>query len=148
MAGTQQGFDAAGFRDAIRFAMNMGLPETESERATFRWNPARTFTTDDPAGLPYDWTDTPATETVHADVQVPVAIEFGAQAAAGTDTPVGQIDTSRAVLTVLDEDYQQIVGANEVVLGGNTYDIDFVAPPLGLFEVTVYQIYASARDES
>jgi hypothetical protein len=35
-----------------------------------------------------------------------------------------------------------------VLLGQNTYVVDFVAPPIGLFNVTIYQMYCSARDES
>lgn len=152
MAGTTDsraaGFNAAAFRDAIRFAMNMGLPNATEERATFKWNTVRTYTTADPAGSPYDYTATPATSVAHADVAIPVAVEFSARPAGSRDTSVGQFDSSRAVITVLDEDYALIVGADQVLLGGNTYEIQFVGPPVALFDVTIYQIYCDARDES
>jgi hypothetical protein len=152
MAGTTDsraaGFDAAGFRSAIRFAMNMGLPNATSERATFKWSTVRTFATADPAGSPYDFSSTPTASVTHADVLIPVAVEFSARPAGSRDTAVGQFDSSRAVLTVLDEDYALVAGADLVLLGQNTYEIQFVGPPVGLFDVTIYQLFCDARDES
>lgn len=142
------GFDATAFRAAVRATMVMGLPNATADKATFRWTTVETFDVEDPAHNPYDWTDTPATSVAHADVQVPVAVEFAARPAASLDTPVGQFDAARVEITVLDVDYVLIEGANEVLLGENTYDIDFVGPPGGLFGVDVYSIYATARDET
>lgn len=142
------GFDAAGFRNAIRQTMVMGQPNAVEERATFQWTTESSYAQEDPAHNPYSWDDTPVVSTSHADVQVPVAVEFSARPAASVDTSVGQFDTSRAVITILDSDYALITGADKVLLGGNTYVIDFVAPPLGLFEVTIYQMFCSALDET
>lgn len=142
------GFNAAEFRDAIKFAMNMGLPETESERATFRWNVDRTFAVADSGGVPFSKAEVPVTEVEHDDVQVDVAVEFTNVRGADITNAVGQFNTARAVITVLDEDYALIEGANMVLLGGNTYDIKFVRPPVGLFAVTVYQLDCEARDET
>ena len=148
MAGSNPAFDAGAFRTAIRDAMNMGLPANVSERATFKWNVERTFNTADPAGNPYDWGTTPATTTTHPDVQIPVAVEYTSRASESGANAIGQFDPSRVTLTILDEDYALVEGANEVLLGGNSYLVRYVAPPLGLFEVTVYQVFAEARDES
>jgi hypothetical protein len=148
MAGTDAGFDATEFRDAIRFAMRMGAPEDPSERATFRWTKQQTFAVADVGGSTYDWSATPASTTQHPDVQVDVAVEFSARPAATRDEAAGQFDESRVTLTLLDEDYANVRGASEVILGGNTYNIDFVGPPMGLFEVTVYSVFCTARDES
>ena len=148
MAGTNPGFNAAAFRTAIIDAMTMGLPSETQDRATFRWNKERTFNTVDPAGTPYDLTAAPLTDTTPDDVLIPCAVEFSARPAGSLDTTVGEFDTSRVVITVLDEHYPQVEGADGVLLGQNTYEIQFVAPPIGLFEVTVYQVYAVARDES
>lgn len=148
MAGTDPRFNATKFRDAIVFAMNMGLPSATSERATFKWLPVREFTTKDRSNRPYDWTDAPVTEEIHADVQIPVAVEYVARGSQSRDTAVGRMDPSAATLTVLDIHYPQIQGATQVEFDGNTYDIVFVAPPVGLFDVTVYQIHVAARDES
>lgn len=146
MVGTDPRFNAAAFRSAIKNTMRMAAPADVSDRATFRWRPARTYTYDDPASRPYNWTATPVSETVPADVQVDVAVEF--TGGSERQTALGQFDASKVTLTLLDEDYEQVRGADEVLLGGNTYEVDFVAPPIGLFDVTVYQVFCSARDES
>lgn len=150
MAGTNPNFSATEFREAITFAMTMGLPENEQERATFRWTSTKTFTNAvDPTGSPYDFDEVPATTTTHDDVRIPVAVEFFAlRTASEGGTPLGSFNTPKAVLTVLDTDYPSIEGADQVLLGGNTYTIDFVAPPLGLFDATIYQIYCTALDEA
>lgn len=142
------GFNADAFRTAIRNTMVMGLPNATLEKPTFRWNTERTYAIEDPQDNPYSWDAAPVTVTAHADVQVPVAVEFAARPAGSQDTSIGQFDATRVTLTVLDVDYALIEGADIVLLGGNTYDIQFVGPPIGLFEVTVYSIYAEARDES
>ena len=142
------GFDADAFREAVKFAMHMGLPESTDERATFRWEVERTFAVADSGGVPFDKTADPLTETTHDDVQIDVAVEFSTIRGTDITTSVGQFNAARAVITVLDEDYASIEGANTVLLGGNTYDIDFVRPPVGLFAVTVYQLDCTARDET
>lgn len=148
MAGTNAGFDATAFREAIRAAMTMGLPNTVADRATFQWTVGHTYAVHDPSGNPYDLSATPATTTTHADVQIPVAIEFTARPASERDTPIGQFDATQAILYALDEDYAQVAGADQVLLGQNVYKVSFVAPPMGLFDVDVYAIYTVARDES
>lgn len=141
-------FNAGQFRDAIRFAMTMGLPDSTADRATFKWTPVKTYANSDTGGRPYNLTETAASTTSHSDVQIPVAWQFASRQGQEEQTSLGQFDTSRVVLTILDEDYTKVTGADHVVMGGNTYDIDFVAPPIGLFEVTVYELYCRARDES
>lgn len=148
MASTNPAFNAANFRNVIRTTMTMGLPGATADRATFRWTTQHTYAKHDSAGVPFDLSASPVTTTTHADVQVPVAWEFQALRAASSDNAIGEFDTARAVLTLLDEDYALVAGADLVLLGQNTYDIEFVAPPIGLFEVTVYQLYCRARDES
>lgn len=142
------GFNPAEFRDAIKFAMHMGLPEDTQERATFIWTPQKTYSRTDAAGRPLRWTDTPVTNVTHEDVQVDVAVEFQRYSSGEGQTSLGDFHTTSVTLTVLDEDFALIEGADKVLLGGNTYTIEYVAPPVGLFDVTVYQIYLRAEDES
>lgn len=148
MAGTNPAFNAAAFRTAIRSTMTMGSPQNPAERATFRWKVERDYAIDDPANNPYDWTAAPTTEVANPDVQIPVAVEFSARPAGSSQTQMAEFDTSRVVLTILDEDFAKIDGADYVLLGGNTYAIQFVGPPMGLFEVTIYQMFLEAVDES
>lgn len=145
--GFGSGFSANAFRTAIRNTMTMGLPEDPDKRATFRWNKERTYAVADPSGMPYSWDDTPATELVRPDVQIPVAFDFSARPAASSDTSLGQFDAPRVEITVLDTDYPQIEGADMVMFDGATYVIDFWAPPQGLFDVTIHTCYATALDE-
>lgn len=148
MAGTDPRFNAATFRTAIRAAMTMGLPGTTSERATFRWTPRSTYTQQDQDHNPYTWTAAPVTTTTHADVLVPIAWTFSARPTSSMQTDIGEFDATRIEITILDVDYVLVAGADKVIMGGNTYDIEFTAPPNGLFDVTVYTMYAVAEDES
>lgn len=148
MAGTDSRFNATQFREAIRFAMRMGLPQSTSERVTFRWKTEKTYSRHDAGGSPFDWTDTPTATSTQPDVQVAAAVEFSARPAGSRDTPIGQFDTARAVITVLDEEYAQVSSANQVVLNDSVYDIQMWGPPIGLFEVTVYQCFCEALDEA
>lgn len=149
MAGTNANFDATAFRDAIHQAMIMGSPNVTGNKATFRWSAVRTYSKADAGGKPYDFGATPVTETLHADVVLDkVAVEFSARPAGSRDSAIGEFDTSRAVLTLLDDEQALVAGANEVLLGGNTYEVQFVGPPVALFEVDVYSWFLEARDES
>lgn len=143
-------FSASEFRDSIRFAMNMGLPENEAERCTFRWTTERTYATADSGGNPYDFSAEPEETITRDDVLVPAAVEFSGGASGGSTngTGVGTFFPARATITLLDEDYALVEGADQVVLGGNTYRVKYVGPPLGLFDVTVYQVFAQAVSES
>lgn len=148
MAGSDPRFDPDRFRDAIKFAMRMGAPEDETKRVTFRWNKVASYNNADPAGRPYAWDSTPVAEFDHPDVLIDCAVDFSARPAGTRDTPIGQFDTSTIAITVLDSDIETISGADLVVIDGDTYEIKFIGPPTGLFDVTIFTIYAEARDES
>lgn len=145
--GFGQGFNAAAFREAITNTMKMGLPEDETERATFKWKRTATFDVADPAGNPYRWDETPTKVTSHDDVQIPVAIEKNPGDAA-SQTPFASIESPRITVTVLDTYYTEIEGADTIEIDGTEYTINFVAPPVALFDVTVYTLYATADDEA
>lgn len=142
-------FNSDEFRDAIRFAMNMGLPENEDERIIFKWNVVKTYDNPDPAGKPYFWNQSSDTTTTHADVSVPAAVEFFHNKSSGkAGTPFGEIDSPYIIATLLDEDYENVRGAEIIEIDGSTYMVNFVAPPMGLFDTTIYQIFATAEDET
>ena len=153
-------FDEPAFRAAILNTTLMGIPEAIAERLTWVWTRDQTFVPDDPAGNPYDWTATAVTDISSnpdlpdqptPDLQtlvVPYALEFSARPAGSANTVLGEIDTSRAVVTLLDTDYEQIKTADYAVIGDTHYRIQFDAPPVGLFGVTVWSVYLEALDES
>lgn len=153
----QLAFDAAEFRDAIHFAMRMGLPEEAPERVTFQWNAEETHATPDSRGRGYNIksapTSTVSTANIVASLSVPVAVEFFDSKSSSGETSMGDFDIGRLKITMLDSSYAQIENPtlglpDSLIVDGNTYDIDYFAPPLGLFDVGVYSLYASARDES
>lgn len=150
MAGTDSRFNADTFRDAILFAMNMGLPDSTSERATFKWTEVNTFAKADSSENPWTWDGTPTTTSTFEDVQIPVAVELHR----GTETGsrFGAMHQQTAVITVLDTYWDDLtqdgVFPNQVEFNGDLFDIQFVEPPQGLFDVTVYTIHARAVDQS
>jgi hypothetical protein len=153
----QSGFDPAAFRDAIEFAMAMGLPGAVGERVTFVWKPVKTYTNEDTRNAPYDFTEAPATNVTATDVPasltVPAAVEFRGSKTNSGDTVIGSFDAATAEITVLDTAYAQLIDdtlglPDMVTIDGSIYDIDYWHPPVGLFAVSVYTCIASARDEA
>lgn len=148
MAGTNSLFNPDTFRNVITDTMMMGLPNALPERPTFRWTVKKEYNVADPAGKPYNWKATPVSTEEKEDVQIPVAVEFSGRPAGTKDTIMGQFNTSYAILTILDIHHVLVEGADQVVMGGNTYRVLFVEPPIGLFSVTVYRWHTEAMDES
>lgn len=147
MAGSNSAFDPALFRDAIQATMNMGLPTNTTEQPTFHFPTVRSYpvgTALDEDGFPFDPTIT-ATVTTPPSKRVACAVEF--TPVDSDELPVGTLRKTKAVLTLLDIDYTKIKNAHEVSLGKDRYIISYVQPPLGLFEVTVYQLTCYGKDE-
>lgn len=152
-------FDEPAFRKGILGAMLMGMPEDVDQQLTWIWDRDLTYTPDDPAGHPYDWTDIPVTDTPgNPDATVlaqpgqpqtlivPYALEFGVGPASATT--LGEIDISRATVTVLDVDHDRIQTADYARVGDTRYRIKFDEAPTGLFGVTVWVILLEALDET
>lgn len=152
MAGTTDArassFNAAEFRDGIKFAMSMALPDDSSERLTFRWKTDRTFTTADPVGKPYSYSDVPASVVVKDDVQITAGVQFIPKATSAAGNALAAFEAPRVVITVLDDDYDSVSDADEVLLDGAVYEVSYWEPPQGLFDVTIYKVHCTARDEA
>lgn len=149
MADALPGFDPAVFRDRIRFAMNMGLPQTLADRPTFYFRAVRTFpvgTRLDSEGSPLDPRIAPVSTAAPNPVQVPCAVEFKADNS-DNETIVGTFRDTTATLTLLDVDYALVADAIEVALGQQRYNIGYAAPPLGLGQATVYQLFCFPKGE-
>lgn len=152
------GFTEATFRDAIHNTMLMGMPEDPAQRLTFWWRRDREFTPDDPAGNPYDWTTPPITDEPSnpalpdtggdQSLQVPYALEFSARPAGSSNTVFGEIDTSRAIVSMTDTDFAQINTADYATVGDTRYRIQFTGPPVGLFGYTLHTMYLEAEDSA
>ena len=141
-------FNADAFRDGILFALNMATPQDEDQRVTFRWADRKEYDVKDRTGKPYVWTQEPESVVTKDDVQVPCAVQFVSRTTLAGQNAVADMDTSRAELTMLDEQYQLVKDADIVLIGTNEYKPDFVAPPSGLFGETIWTMFVSAVDES
>lgn len=152
MAGTHPAFNATEFVAGIKLAMGMGQPQNPAEVLRWHWRPDKEQGPGtDLSGNPYDWTAplTPGTPGNPGDpddegVVVDYALEYGTVGSA--EAPMGQIDTTKATVTLLDVDYEKVKTADHCTVDGSWYDIDFSLPPQGLFNVTVYTVQLSARD--
>ena len=140
------GFDAAAFRDNIKSTMQMGSPNSSSEKVTFRWPVQKTYQgRTDPSGKPYSKNAVVLDESTNEDVQIDCAVEFIDRTSVGS--PIGEFNNPRVLITILDEDFEAVRTASTVLIGGNTYSIQY-SRPVGLFSVTVYELFAQAVDES
>lgn len=139
-SGADLGFVPEEFRAAITTAMLMGSPNKALDKATFRWDPQRTYVRHSPASQPYDWANVPATDLSQPDVVLDeVAVEYTpARRIAGTS--VGEFVPMRAEATLLDVDYAKIAGANWVLLHQVPWAIT-AATVGGLFEVDVWTLF-------
>jgi hypothetical protein len=146
MAGTDAGFNAAEFRDAIHLAMNMGAAPDESEQLTFHFESSLTYNVPaDGALVPFDPTAT-VTRVTPTPVRVPCAVEYFDSE--NQPTAFGLMAPTRIAVTLLDEDYDRIKNAVYVVAHGDVYDYRRTEPPSGLFDVGLYTMHFTARGET
>jgi hypothetical protein len=153
-------FAEAEFRRAIYNTMLMGMPQDVSQQLTWWWSRDHTYSPDDPAGDPYDWTQPPATntpgnpklpdkdQTLDQSLIVPYALEYSARQTGSSNTAFGEIDTSRAVISLTDTDYEKIKTADYATVGNTTYRIQFKGPAIGLFGYTLFQMFLEAEDSA
>lgn len=150
MAGKSAGFNAKVFRDNIHFVMEMGAPTQDGAQATFYFPTQLVYRTGEQAdvdaeGVPFDPT-IPVTRRVLPGVKVLCAVEY--QDANGVATDFGIITPSRAVITLLDQDYVKIEGCAYVMLNGERFTYRHTEFPAGLFDVGVFTLHFAAEDQS
>lgn len=144
MAGTNAGFNADAFRTGIRFAMNMGAPPNEDERATFYFSSQLIYNRPvDEDNVPFDPAST-VTRNIPDPVQIACAVEFFD--ANGVPTNFGDLVPSKATVTLLDEEYAQVKDAIGVMLRGEKYLYKSTEMPTGLFDVGIYTMHFVAED--
>lgn len=146
MAGTDAGFNAAEFRDAIHFAMQLGAAPDPAEQVTFHFDSQLVYTVPaDGADVPFDPNAT-VTKTTPPPVRVDCAVEYFD--AENQPTSFGMLAPTRLSVTVLDEDYRLIQGCSYVVVHGDRYDYRRTEPPSGLFDVGLYTMHFTSRSET
>lgn len=146
MAGSDAGFNAEAFRDAIHQAMSMGAAPDAAQQV--QWYLPSTLTYNvavDGAHVPFDPAAT-VTRTTPPPVRVDCAVEY--LDAEGQPTSFGLMTPSRVAITVLDVDYERIKTATHVVIHGDRYNYRRTEPPGGLFDVGLYVIHFTGADET
>lgn len=153
-------FDADTTVDDLRAAMLMGLPDNEDLRPVFHFPRLRTFDRTDAGGQPLDWsaapvTDTdddpgePRTVTCGEDEDQIVCVWEAGGGRGGTqsnETPFGDFDTERLVISLFEVDRAKIDGFVKVVIGTQDYTPQFELPPVSLYDMTLFQIVVQAVD--
>jgi hypothetical protein len=143
------GFNSDVVRDALEFAMKMGMPDNAAERVKFIFKAQHTYANEDPTGNPYEWSAPPtATISERREVEVPVAMEFISRTSQGRDTTMGHLLPSHVEIYILDTYIDDVRGADELMVDGNVYKITAWPPPHALFDFTLYPCLAEAVDES
>ena len=152
-----QDFDPDAFRNAIKFAMQMGKSPNPDLAPSFRKSGGvRTFWKDgvelDPTtvrtgrdGEPLDF-DVEIREPEPVTVTVDCALEVSI---ADPETlPVGNYSGGKITVTLLDVDYQQISDCRELLYNGDRHRLGFHEEAIGLFGVGVHTIVFYTVDES
>lgn len=145
MAGTNPDFDAAAFRDGIRFVYDMAAPPLEDEQLKFYFPSQLVYNKPvDDEDVPFDPSAT-VQRVQPAPVTVPCGVEYFDRA--GEPVVFGTITASRIAVTLLDEDYKQVKGTTYVVLGGEKYNYQHTEAPSGLFDVGLYTLHFVAEND-
>lgn len=160
------GFDADGFRNAIKATMQMGIHPDPDRRPKFiRKGGEKTFWKD---GVQLTSPPLMGREDEPLDPQIEVRraepVIISAPAVAGNENtcdcaveiqlaeadeiPVGNFRSTKAVVTFLDIDYARIVGCKEMRYNGDRYVYGYEPEAPGLFSVGVHTIIWYALDES
>lgn len=145
MAGTLPGFDADGFRDAIRFAMNMGAPPDEGQQATFYFPKIATSAAPvDGRGVPF----APGTPVSRVPSKPPVRVVCGIEDAASDSDETGFGSFGQAIIiTMFDEEFATVEGFEFVAVGGVRYDYARLLLPRGLGPVGIYRILCTGEGQ-
>jgi hypothetical protein len=146
MAGTDPGFNAAEFREAIHFAMAMGAAPDAAEQVTFHFASTLTYNVPaDGAQVPFDPSAT-VTKTTPDPKRVDCAVEYFDSE--NQPTNFGLLAPTRLAITLLDVDYEEVQDATYVVVHGDRYDYRRTEPPSGLFDVGLYTMHFTAQSET
>lgn len=156
-------FPSATVRNALLFAMQMGAPnetgpnDKRQVRFLRRNGAIQYFRGDsfvpleldsfrrDRDGKPLD--PTIRMETAEdEEVKVDVAIEV--EEATAEELPVGNFRPVKATITIMAEEYAQIVGCREVIYNNDRYGYAYELAANGLFDMTFHTLIFFAIDES
>lgn len=149
-------FDGEGFRNAIRFAMEMGTnPDPDKAPVFIQKGTGRTYWKDDVElvvtprldrdGQPLDPTIEVRRES---DDQIRVDCAVEVERADAEELPVGTFRLVKLVVTLLDDQYELVKDCRELLYNGDAYLFGYEPESNGLFDVGVYTMIFYAKDES
>lgn len=142
-------FDADGFREGIRSAMLMGLPQDESLRPRFKFPVTTVNASADPGNRPFDFNQPkdPSSQEPAEPLLVLCGIEVEDEQRAYTNA--GKFEARRAVLTFFEDEWVAVnepVPFHQVLIGAKPYRRGATLEPAGLFEVTIQRVEVIAED--
>jgi hypothetical protein len=161
--GISANFPSADVRNALLFAMQMGAPnevnEDDKRQVRFlRRNGTVTYYRQgssvplalsefrrDRDGNPLDATIRMET-TPDEEILVDVAIDL--EEATAEELPVGNFRPVKATITLMAEEYAQIIGCREVIYNNDRYGYAYELTANGLFDLTFHTLIFFAIDES
>ena len=154
--GISADFDSAGFRQAIKFAMQMGTNPNPDRRPIFvkrsssvtYWKGGIQLGTPprmDRDGVPLD-PDIEVRRVPDEHLEVDCAIEV--VRAEAEELPVGNFRPTKVVATLLDAEYEVVKECREMLYNGDRYIFGYEPESNGLFDVGVYTMIFYAKDES
>lgn len=155
--GLAVGFDQDAFRNAIKFAEQMGAPNEEERQVRFiRKGVGRTYSLNgvqvDPSTLRLDRDGKPLNPQVRMEVSADLELEADCaveiQPAEADELPVGKFRPVKAVVTMLDVDYAKVQDCKEMEYNGDRYVYGYEPATYGLFGVDVHSMIFYALDES
>jgi hypothetical protein len=146
VASTSGDFDAASFRDAIRFVYTMAAAPVSEDQVYFHFESVLVYNVPvDQDGRPFD-PDATVVRTTPTAVQVPCAVEY--VDAENQPTSFGLLSPSKVKITLLDQDYALVKDAIYVVIAGDRYNYRRTFPPSGLFDVGLFDMLFVAENET
>lgn len=138
-------FNAAAFRNAIRFVFEMEQPPETGLRITFHFEDIITYTgRQDGERVPFDPTQS-VIRTTPTPVTVPCDVTFKSQG--DEPTAFGTVVPAKVNVLLLDVDYQKVKTASYVYINHDKYLRHFEEPAFGLFDVGLHTMVFVAENE-
>lgn len=149
-------FDGAGFRNAIKFSMQMGTNPDPDRRPKFvlkstersYWKNGTELVDLPRMGRTGEPLDPDVEVRVPADELLEVDCAVDTEEGQAGETGVGSFKPTKLTITLLDVDYAKIEGCKELIYNGDRYIYDQEPESMGLFDVGVYVVQYKAWDES
>lgn len=158
--GIATAFPTATVRNALLFAMQMGAPTETTRQVRFikKASGRRYFIGTEeqflaPEGtLRVDRDGRPLNPQVrveqNADTEVDVDVAIELTEATAEELPVGNFRPVKATVTLMGQEYAQIVGCREMAYNNDRYGFGYELEANGLFDLTVHTLIFFALDES